>query len=88
MTAATKGIICPANEWTLLSEGKMKVGAIMRTVGSGKLITGSQKPAQPPGQNYLSVSHTRPANLQFEDTTTNVYFWTDGVEQTVEVIIE
>lgn len=88
MTALTKGIPCPANEWTLLSEAKMKVTVVMRTVGGGRVVTASAKPVGAPDMDYLTVSNARPASLQFEDTTTNVYFWTDKAGAVAEVITE
>lgn len=89
MTASVSGKNCPANQWTALSVGKIKVAAVVRGNGSGRVVLASVAPASGlPAMDYLTVNENRGAFMNFEDTTTNVYVWPTSETLVMEVITE
>lgn len=88
MVAEVKGIKCPADSWTEVSVGKVSVLILVRGLGDGRVLTGSAKPTQPPGDDYLTLSDTKPVSLTFLDATTNVYVWPASANLAVEVVRE
>lgn len=97
MAAVTRGIACPAGQWTPLAIGRKKVTVVVRGIGTAKLLAQAclddegnplPGPSGPPGVNYLTLSAAKGWALGFDDYSTGVYVWPSLGPIVVEVLSE
>lgn len=97
MAAETRGIRCPEGQWTALSQGKKKLRAVVRGSGVGKVITAAvlgsdglplAPPVGDPGEDYSTLSPSKPYVVNFDDNGTNVFVWPAAGPMVVEVTRE
>lgn len=96
MSVTTKGVVCPAGQWTPIATSVVNFLASLRSPGVAYIKTGASTPGIAPNPSgtgdaldFITVKSGQPISLSFTDYTVNVYAYPSGnAPLTFEVIAE